>query len=99
MCMMIIISPPSPHPILFSNHPHPPHLHPLPLTSCILSPTPPTSVNNDGLCYYLTTACVNATPLTMGLGRDAWEVSRNTLSLKQKLGMGCFGDVWMGESL
>ena len=32
-----------------------------------------------------------------GLGRDAWEVSRDTLSLHKKLGQGCFGDVWMGE--
>lgn len=53
--------------------------------------------SNDGLCYYLTKACPNATPLTMGLGRDAWEVSRDTLSLQRKLGQGCFGDVWMGE--
>ncbi|KAM9776894.1 tyrosine-protein kinase Fgr isoform 2-T2 [Syngnathus typhle] len=51
---------------------------------------------NDGLCYYLTKACPNCTPLTMGLGRDAWEVSRSTLSLQRKLGHGCFGDVWMG---
>uniref|UniRef100_A0AAQ6IHU8 Tyrosine-protein kinase n=1 Tax=Anabas testudineus TaxID=64144 RepID=A0AAQ6IHU8_ANATE len=51
---------------------------------------------NDGLCYYLTKPCPNSTPLTMGLGRDAWEVSRETLSLQRKLGQGCFGDVWMG---
>lgn len=59
----------------------------------------PLTGSNDGLCYYLTKPCLNSTPLTMGLGRDAWEVSRSTLALKQKLGMGCFGDVWMGESL
>lgn len=53
---------------------------------------------NDGLCYYLTTPCPNSTPLTMGLGRDAWEVSRDALSLQAKLGQGCFGDVWMGEN-
>lgn len=34
----------------------------------------------------------------MGLGRDAWEVSRDTLALQTKLGQGCFGDVWMGEN-
>ncbi|XP_077446646.1 tyrosine-protein kinase Fgr isoform X3 [Stigmatopora argus] len=51
---------------------------------------------NDGLCYYLTTACLNCTPLTLGLGRDAWEVPRSMLSLRRKLGHGCFGDVWMG---
>ncbi|XP_036809025.1 tyrosine-protein kinase Yes isoform X1 [Oncorhynchus mykiss] len=51
---------------------------------------------NDGLCYFLTTPCPNATPLTLGLGRDAWEVARKTLALNRKLGQGCFGDVWMG---
>ncbi|KAA8585917.1 hypothetical protein FQN60_007486 [Etheostoma spectabile] len=51
---------------------------------------------NDGLCYYLTKPCLNSVPLTMGLGRDAWEVSRETLSMQRKLGQGCFGDVWMG---
>ncbi|XP_075995472.1 tyrosine-protein kinase Fgr isoform X3 [Genypterus blacodes] len=51
---------------------------------------------NDGLCCYLTTACPNSTPLTMGLGRDAWEVHRDALALDKKLGQGCFGDVWMG---
>ncbi|KAF7653826.1 hypothetical protein LDENG_00078040 [Lucifuga dentata] len=52
--------------------------------------------NNDGLCYYLTKPCPNCTPLTMGLGRDAWEVPRDRLSLHRKLGQGCFGDVWIG---
>ncbi|KAK1879904.1 Tyrosine-protein kinase Fyn [Dissostichus eleginoides] len=52
--------------------------------------------SNDGLCYYLTMPCKNSTPLTMGLGRDAWEVTRDTLSMQRKLGQGCFGDVWMG---
>ncbi|XP_077404726.1 tyrosine-protein kinase Fgr isoform X1 [Vanacampus margaritifer] len=51
---------------------------------------------HDGLCYYLTKACPNRTPLTMGLGRDAWEVPRSMLALQRKLGHGCFGDVWMG---
>ena len=57
----------------------------------------PLTGSNDGLCYYLTKPCPNSTPLTMGLGRDAWEVSRTTLLLQRKLGQGCFGDVWMGE--
>ncbi|TRZ01143.1 hypothetical protein DNTS_007863 [Danionella cerebrum] len=52
--------------------------------------------SNDGLCCYLTKACPNSTPQTMGLGRDAWEISRETLKLNRKLGQGCFGDVWMG---
>lgn len=90
---------PPPSPLLFPNQPLP-HTSILSSSLPASSPqTPPTSVINDGLCHYLTTACRNDTPLTMGLGRDAWEVSRSTLSLKQKLGMGCFGDVWMGESL
>ncbi|KAF3833825.1 hypothetical protein F7725_025029 [Dissostichus mawsoni] len=55
--------------------------------------------SNDGLCYYLTMPCKNSTPLTMGLGRDAWEVTRDTLSMQRKLGQGCFGDVWMGSLL
>ncbi|KAI5108383.1 tyrosine-protein kinase fyna [Silurus meridionalis] len=53
--------------------------------------------NHDGLCYYLTTPCPNSTPQTLGLGKDAWEIPRDTLQLKRKLGQGCFGDVWMGE--
>ncbi|KTF76140.1 hypothetical protein cypCar_00031023 [Cyprinus carpio] len=55
--------------------------------------------SNDGLCCYLTKACPNATPQTMGLGRDAWEIARETLQLNRKLGQGCFGDVWMGSLL
>ncbi|KAG2460882.1 YES kinase, partial [Polypterus senegalus] len=52
--------------------------------------------DNDGLCTYLTKPCPNVTPQTIGLGRDAWEISRDTLNLNKKLGQGCFGDVWMG---
>lgn len=63
------------------------HLHPPSPLGC-----------NDGLCYYLTKPCPNSTPLTMGLARDAWEVPRETLALQTKLGQGCFGDVWMGET-
>ncbi|KAM9493465.1 tyrosine-protein kinase Fgr isoform 2-T2 [Clarias gariepinus] len=54
------------------------------------------SGTHDGLCYYLTTPCPNSTPQTLGLGKDAWEIPRDTLQLKRKLGQGCFGDVWMG---
>ncbi|XP_047663837.1 tyrosine-protein kinase Fgr isoform X4 [Tachysurus fulvidraco] len=52
--------------------------------------------SHDGLCYYLTKSCPNSIPQTLGLGKDAWEISRDTLQLKRKLGQGCFGDVWMG---
>ncbi|XP_036603306.1 tyrosine-protein kinase Fgr [Trichosurus vulpecula] len=51
---------------------------------------------NDGLCYLLTKACAVMKPGTLGLGKDAWEISRDSITLDRKLGMGCFGDVWMG---
>uniref|UniRef100_A0A7N4V2S1 Tyrosine-protein kinase n=1 Tax=Sarcophilus harrisii TaxID=9305 RepID=A0A7N4V2S1_SARHA len=51
---------------------------------------------NDGLCYLLTKPCVVMKPGTLGLGKDAWEISRDSITLDKKLGMGCFGDVWMG---
>lgn len=80
---------------------HPP-LDPLPpffLTKLAASHLFPPTGSNDGLCYYLTKPCPNSTPLTMGLARDAWEVSREALLLQRKLGQGCFGDVWMGENI
>ena len=40
-----------------------------------------------------------AKPQTQGLARDAWEIPRESLRLDLKLGQGCFGEVWMGESL
>lgn len=89
-------SPPSLHPFSTILHLHSflsLHLHPP-----LLLPPPPITGSNDGLCYYLTMPCKNSTPLTMGLGRDAWEVTRDTLSMQRKLGQGCFGDVWMGEA-
>lgn len=79
-------------------NPTPPHLHLLATYLLLLLLFLPYLGSNDGLCYYLTKACPNSTPLTMGLGRDAWEVPRDTLALQQKLGQGCFGDVWMGET-
>ncbi|XP_027720342.1 tyrosine-protein kinase Fgr isoform X2 [Vombatus ursinus] len=51
---------------------------------------------NDGLCYLLTKPCAIMKPGTLGLGKDAWEISRDSIILDRKLGMGCFGDVWMG---
>lgn len=72
------------------------HLHPFPLSLSVFLLHPP-SGTHDGLCYYLTTPCPNSTPQTLGLARDAWEIPRDTLQLKRKLGQGCFGDVWMGE--
>uniref|UniRef100_A0A8C3XJZ0 Tyrosine-protein kinase n=1 Tax=Chelydra serpentina TaxID=8475 RepID=A0A8C3XJZ0_CHESE len=51
---------------------------------------------NDGLCHLLTRVCPNMKPQTMSLSKDAWEITRESVSLDKKLGMGCFGDVWMG---
>ncbi|KAJ6650683.1 hypothetical protein lerEdw1_004927 [Lerista edwardsae] len=51
---------------------------------------------NDGLCHLLTMACPNLRPQTRGLSRDAWEIVRESIRFDKKLGMGCFGDVWMG---
>ncbi|OCT92027.1 tyrosine-protein kinase Yes [Xenopus laevis] len=51
---------------------------------------------NDGLCHLLTSPCVNQKPQTLGLSKDAWEISRDSVNLVKKLGQGCFGDVWKG---
>lgn len=51
---------------------------------------------NDGLCQLLRKPCVNLKPQTMGLAKDAWEISRQSITLDKKLGQGCFGDVWKG---
>ncbi|XP_033013779.1 tyrosine-protein kinase Fgr isoform X2 [Lacerta agilis] len=51
---------------------------------------------NDGLCHLLTRVCPFPKPQTMGLSKDAWEILRESIRFDKKLGMGCFGDVWMG---
>lgn len=51
---------------------------------------------NDGLCYLLTAACTTMKPQTLGLAKDAWEISRSSITLERRLGTGCFGDVWLG---
>ncbi|XP_005394976.1 PREDICTED: tyrosine-protein kinase Fgr [Chinchilla lanigera] len=51
---------------------------------------------NDGLCYLLTAACTTMKPQTLGLAKDAWEISRSSIALERRLGTGCFGDVWLG---
>ncbi|KAE8623959.1 hypothetical protein XENTR_v10005787 [Xenopus tropicalis] len=51
---------------------------------------------NDGLCHLLTNPCINQKPQTLGLSKDAWEITRDSISLDKKLGQGCFGDVWKG---
>ena len=54
----------------------------------------------DGLCTNLTRVCPQgAQPQTEGLSyntKDAWEISRTSLQLRQRLGAGNFGEVWAG---
>ncbi|XP_039603878.1 tyrosine-protein kinase fynb isoform X2 [Polypterus senegalus] len=50
----------------------------------------------DGLCFNLTNVCKNYTPHTLGLSKDQWEITRDSLNLEKKLGMGCFAEVWYG---
>lgn len=52
----------------------------------------------DGLCFNLTVIATNNTPQTVGLAKDAWEVARDSLFLEQKLGQGCFAEVWRGKA-
>lgn len=61
-------------------------------------PNPPPTECNDGLCHLLTRPCPSMKPQTLGLAKDAWEIERGSISLDRKLGMGCFGDVWMGKA-
>lgn len=54
----------------------------------------------DGLCTRLTNAVKpQDAPETSGLShdtKDQWEIPRNSIQLKKKLGAGQFGDVWAG---
>eukprot|EP00039_Didymoeca_costata_P019067 m.336094 g.336094 ORF g.336094 m.336094 type:complete len:511 (+) comp17755_c0_seq1:421-1953(+) len=51
----------------------------------------------DGLCTQLgQPAVVDDTPQTAGLAKDQWEIPRNSIKLRKKLGAGQFGDVWEG---
>lgn len=54
---------------------------------------------NDGLCHLLTAACTTMKPQTLGLAKDAWEISRSSIALERRLGTGCFGDVWLGTEV
>lgn len=38
-------------------------------------------------------------PQTLGLAKDAWEISRSSIMLERRLGTGCFGDVWLGTEV
>ncbi|XP_022091012.1 tyrosine-protein kinase Yes-like [Acanthaster planci] len=50
----------------------------------------------DGLCIKLTFPCPKENPNTVGLGKDAWEIPRESLTLENRLGAGQFGEVWKG---
>ena len=69
----------------------------LPLTSNL--PIPHCPEVNDGLCHLLTAACTIVKPQTLGLAKDAWEISRSSIALERRLGTGCFGDVWLGTEV
>jgi serine/threonine protein kinase len=53
-------------------------------------------ISSDGLCSKLTQPCPKEAPAMKSLGRDMWEIPRETLQFKKKLGSGQFGDVWEG---
>lgn len=51
----------------------------------------------DGLCTQLgSPAHADDMPTTTGLGKDQWEIPRDSIKLQKKLGAGQFGDVWAG---
>lgn len=80
------------HAAFIPSHHHIPSL--LLLPACPPSP----AEYNDGLCHLLTLPCPAMKPQTLGLAKDAWEIARESITLDKKLGMGCFGDVWMGKA-
>uniref|UniRef100_A0AC35U329 Tyrosine-protein kinase n=1 Tax=Rhabditophanes sp. KR3021 TaxID=114890 RepID=A0AC35U329_9BILA len=54
----------------------------------------------DGLCCTLGFPAPRITPTRPDLSHDTqqnWEIPRNQLQLKKKLGDGCFGEVWYGK--
>lgn len=51
----------------------------------------------DGLCTRLgQPARLEDKPQTQGLSKDQWEIPRDSIKLRKKLGSGQFGDVWEG---
>ncbi|XP_038073020.1 tyrosine-protein kinase STK-like [Patiria miniata] len=50
----------------------------------------------DGLCTTLTYPCPRETPKTMELGNDDWKIPKKCLTLKRKIAVGQYGDVWKG---
>ena len=54
------------------------------------------SSDADGLVCALSIACPSNKPITGGLAKDAWEISRESIELIKKIGAGQFGEVWSG---
>jgi len=54
----------------------------------------------DGLCCKLTRPCARNKPVIWDLSRaarDKWEIDRDSLEFRERLGAGQFGEVWKGE--
>ena len=51
----------------------------------------------DGLCVKLAEPFPKEAPNTIGLGKDIWDISHESLRLDEKLGEGQFGEVWRGK--
>ncbi|XP_030839439.1 tyrosine-protein kinase STK [Strongylocentrotus purpuratus] len=52
--------------------------------------------SNIGLCCILTEACPKENPNTIGLGKDKWEIPRESLRLTKQIGKGHCAEVWKG---
>lgn len=50
----------------------------------------------DGLCRKLDRPCVKP-QAQKPWDKDAWEISKDSITMVKKLGAGQFGEVWMGE--
>lgn len=57
-------------------------------------------LESDGLCTHLTRPCPHGEqPQTSGLSyntKDQWEIPRESLEMRNRLGAGQFGEVWAG---
>ena len=54
----------------------------------------------DGLCCKLVQPCPRPDkPQISSIAKDVWEISRESLTKQEKLGSGCFGEVWKGSTV